>query len=305
MIKILQYSEINFDKYKSCIENCVQNSDFARRNFLDIVTDNNFFLLSYNGYDSVMPVHYKLKFGFRFIFMPRLCQQLGVFSKKDDPEINELFYEFLNENFLVANYTFNGDNNFTNQKAKKTSYLIKKNIYETVKKNYSVNRRRNVRISEALSNDIVFRNEKSNDAEAFFTDNVKGLKNKGDVEAFFRIFQNLFKQKIGHLNILEFKNEIQSFVYLYEGKNNYYLSLFVNNFPIINPNFPSIMVDYCLKNFIEFKNFDFVGSDIENIAKFNLRFGAVKYQYSIITNSNFTLLKKLLTGYKIISNFAP
>ena len=186
----------------------------------------------------------------------------------------------------------------------KTSYSIRKNNYEDVKKNYSTHRRRNVRITGNLAEDISFKKELKQDIELFFTDNVKGAKNEKENLIFFKIFTQLFNQKIGNVRILEFKNKIQSFVYLYEGKRSRYLSLFINNYPLLNPNFPSLLVNHCLQEFISDKNFDFVGSDLENIAKFNQRFGAVSYQYSIITNSNLTLLKKLSTSYRIISNFA-
>ena len=60
-----------------------------------------------------------------------------------------------------------------------------------------------------------------------------------------------------------------------------------------------------LQEFIEDKNFDFMGSEVENVAKFNERFGAVSYRYAILTNSKSTLLKNLMKRYRIITNFAP
>ena len=305
MIKILKYKEIDFARYSVCLENACQNTDYADKQFLDIVSDQQWFILVYGDYEAVMPVSYVRKFGLTFILMPKLCQQLGVFSDKDNAVINKLFHDFLEQNFLVLIYAFNGDNQFNEPVQKKTSYLLKKNNYATIKKNYSSHRRRNVRIIGDLVGNVNFKNELQEQDKPFFLKNIKGIAKEKDSYDYFNIFTQLLAKNIGHLKILEFKNEIQSFVYLYEGKQNRYLSLFINGYPLANPNFPSIMIDQCLQDFSEDKNFDFMGSEVENVAKFNERFGAVSYQYPVLTNSKSTLLKNLWKKYRIITNFAP
>lgn len=305
MIKKVKYHEIDFAKYSKCLENACQNTDYADKQFLDIVSDRQWFLLVYGDYDAVMPVSYVRKLGLTFILMPKICQQLGVFSKEDQPDINKLFYDFLDQNFLVLIYAFNGDNQFDFETKKKTSYLLKKENYANTKKNYSSHRRRNVRVIGDLIGNIKFKNNYQEEDKDFFLKNTKGTTNEKDSHDYFNIFQKLVEKKIGKLIILEFKNKIQSFVYLYEGKRNRYLSLFINGYPLQNPNLPSIMIDHCLQEFIEDKNFDFMGSEVENVAKFNERFGAISYPYAILTNSKSTLLKNLMKRYRIITNFAP
>lgn len=305
MIKKVKYHEIDFAKYSKCLENACQNTDYADKQFLDIVSDRQWFLLVYGDYDAVMPVSYVRKLGLTFILMPKICQQLGVFSKEDQPDINKLFYDFLDQNFLVLIYAFNGDNQFDFETKKKTSYLLKKENYADTKKNYSSHRRRNVRIIGDLIGNIKFKNNYQEEDKDFFLKNTKGTTNEKDSHDYFNIFQKLVEKKIGKLIILEFKNKIQSFVYLYEGKRNRYLSLFINGYPLQNPNLPSIMIDHCLQEFIGDKNFDFMGSEVENVAKFNERFGAISYRYAILTNSKSTLLKNLMKRYRIITNFAP
>lgn len=305
MIKKVKYHEIDFAKYSKCLENACQNTDYADKQFLDIVSDRQWFLLVYGDYDAVMPVSYVRKLGLTFILMPKICQQLGVFSKEDHPDINKLFYDFLDQNFLVLIYAFNGDNQFDFETKKKTSYLLKKENYADTKKNYSSHRRRNVRIIGDLIGNIKFKNNYQEEDKDFFLKNTKGTTNEKDSHDYFNIFQKLVEKNIGSLIILEFKNKIQSFVYLYEGKRNRYLSLFINGYPLQNPNLPSIMIDHCLQEFIEDKNFDFMGSEVENVAKFNERFGAISYRYAILTNSKSTLLKNLMKRYRIITNFAP
>lgn len=305
MIKIIKYNEIDFDQYSRLLEKAIQNTDYADHQFLDIVSNRQWFLLVYGNYEAIMPVSYVRKYGFTFVLMPKLCQQLGVFSEKDDPKINQKFYDFLDQNFLVAIYAFNGDNQFLQQVQKKSSYLIQKNDYSTVKKNYSTHRRRNVRIIGDLVENIKVKKDWHEIDRSFFIKNIKGTSKGADNLHYFQLFKKLLENNIGQLRILEFKNHVQSFVYLYEGKNRRYLSLFINRFPQINPNFPSIMIDHCLQEFIADKDFDFMGSEIENVAKFNERFGSFSYQYPLLSNDKFTLLKKLWKKYRIITNFAP
>ncbi|WP_417429470.1 hypothetical protein [Halpernia sp.] len=305
MIKILKYKEIDFNKYNKCLENSCQNSDYAERQFLDIVSNKQWFLLVYNDYEAIMPVSFVRKLGFTFILMPKICQQLGVFSEIDNPEINSLFYHYLQNNFLVLIYSFNKNNQFNQPVETKTSYFLEKNLYQNIKKKYSVHRRRNVRIIGDLDGNISILKNKRNEIKSFFLNNILGAKNQKIKEDYYKIIQKLLNSKIGQCRILNFKEKTQSLVYLYEGKKTYYLSLFINAQLLSNKNLPSIMIDNCLQEFIKDKNFDFVGSDIENVAKFNDRFGAISYKYAILKNSKRSLLKILLKNFRIITKFAP
>ena len=97
-----------------------------------------------------------------------------------------------------------------------------------------------------------------------------------------------------NIEILEYKNQIESMAGLYCGKTNHYLSLFVNKNPLSNTNIPSIVIDNYLKKTIADQDFDFMGSDVENVAKFNERFGAIAYKYPIVSNSKKEVLIQIL-----------
>lgn len=293
MIKRLKYHEIDFDKYNACIENSLQNSDYAQREFLDIVTKKSWELIIYDDYEAVMPVPLIVKFGFKIVLMPKLCQQLGIFSNQDSVYINNLFYNYLTKNYIVLFYAFNGNNEVSNIGLKK-SYIIAKDQYSEVKKRYSIHRRRNVRIIGDLENNIIFRNSLKSEDRAFFVENMKGIKKKEDASIYFDLMQTLYEQKLMNIEILEYKNQIESMAGLYCGKTNHYLSLFVNKNPLSNTNIPSIVIDNYLKKTIADQDFDFMGSDVENVAKFNERFGAIAYKYPIISNSKKEVLIQIL-----------
>ncbi|AYO57579.1 hypothetical protein CO230_05260 [Chryseobacterium sp. 6424] len=112
MIKRLKYPEIDFNKYSACIESAAQYKYTAERSFLDIVSGNNWELLVYKDYEAVMPVPYIFKFGLRFVLNPNLCQQLGIFSKKDMVGLNEEFLAFFRQNYRIWYYAFNDSNGF-------------------------------------------------------------------------------------------------------------------------------------------------------------------------------------------------
>ena len=293
MIKRLKYHEIDFDKYNACIENSLQNSDYAKREFLDIVTGKSWELIIYDDYEAVMPVPLIVKFGFKIVLMPKLCQQLGIFSNQDSVYINNLFYNYLTKNYIVLFYAFNGNNEVSNIGLKK-SYIIPKDQYSEVKKRYSIHRRRNVRIIGDLEKNIIFRNSLKSEDKAFFVENMKGIKKKEDASIYFDLMQTLYEQKLMNIEILEYKNQIESMAGLYCVKTNHYLSLFVNKNPLSNTNIPSIVIDNYLKKTIADQDFDFMGSDVENVAKFNERFGAIAYKYPIVSNSKKEVLIQIL-----------
>lgn len=293
MIKRLKYHEIDFDKYNASIENSLQNSDYAQREFLDIVTGKSWELIIYDDYEAVMPVPLIVKFGFKIVLMPKLCQQLGIFSNQDSVYINNLFYNYLTKNYIVLFYAFNGNNEVSNIGLKK-SYIIPKNQYSEVKKRYSIHRRRNVRIIGDLEKNIIFRNSLKSEDKAFFVENMKGIKKKEDASIYFDLMQTLYEQKLMNIEILEYKNQIESMAGLYCVKTNHYLSLFVNKNPLSNTNIPSIVIDNYLKKTIADQDFDFMGSDVENVAKFNERFGAIAYKYPIVSNSKKEVLIQIL-----------
>ena len=240
-----------------------------------------------------MPVPLIVKFGFKIVLMPKLCQQLGIFSNQDSVYINNLFYNYLTKNYIVLFYAFNGNNEVSNIGLKK-SYIIPKNQYSEVKKRYSIHRRRNVRIIGDLEKNIIFRNSLKSEDKAFFVENMKGIKKKEDASIYFDLMQTLYEQKLMNIEILEYKNQIESMAGLYCVKTNHYLSLFVNKNPLSNTNIPSVVIDNYLKKTIADQDFDFMGSDVENVAKFNERFGAIAYKYPIVSNSKKEVLIQIL-----------
>ena len=145
MIRKTGYSAIDFAKYRKRISTAFQNGDYAKKDFLDITSEKRWFVLVYGDYEAVMPVPYTVHFGFRYVMMPKFCHYLGVFSDRDDVQLNMAFYQYLMGHFVVMHYAFNSNNTLNICLPKACSFLIPSGNYETVKKHYHSGRKRNIR----------------------------------------------------------------------------------------------------------------------------------------------------------------
>ena len=100
MIRRVKYKDIDFQKYTKCIQHSVQKNWYAGKEVLDELCGN-WEVLVYEDYKAVLPVPLKKKLGLNFVIMPLFCQQLGVFSEKDNCEINDNFLQFLKRNYWI------------------------------------------------------------------------------------------------------------------------------------------------------------------------------------------------------------
>ena len=296
MIKEIRHHNIDFKKYEEFLSKSCQNADYAQKEFLNIVAGKNWSILVYNDNEAIMPIYWSTHFGIRFIMMPRLCQQLGVFSEKDVPEINQKFYDFLCQHFYVAFYAFNKDNQFDYTLKQKKSYFIGKNLYDEVRKKYSSHRRRNVRMTDKISDSVKISDKIDLDNwKNLFFENIKGGYAFKEKKMYWKLLIQLKEKNLLEVLALEFNHKKQSLGCFYKGKNKYYLGIFVNDHPLEYSGIPSILIDQFLQKHIEKKGFDFMGSSIKNVAEFNERFGSSCYHFSVIENSKKELLQQILS----------
>ena len=155
MIKRLKYEEIDWQKYQNCLEHSEQYIFFAEKKYLDLLLHENWEILVDNDYEAVMPIPLAKKWGFNFVVMPLQTQQLGVFSEKDNSELNESFLAFFQQHYKVFYYAFNAKNDFKTLLKTRKNYKLFAEDYESIKKKYSIHRRRNVRITDADRKSVV------------------------------------------------------------------------------------------------------------------------------------------------------
>lgn len=285
MIRKLHRSEISVEKYQKCIAESIQNSDFVALEFLDLVTDKNWFLFVYNDYEAVMPVHFKEKWGHKIVLMPMFAPYFGVFSKEDSGKINQLFVNELRK-MSFLHYAFNPENQFEEDLDQKVSYKISKDKYEVVQAKYSKSRKRNVKIPDSEKSKIqIEENSNPNSWHDFLLKNGKNSHSESGKQKLLQLANSLFDDGNCYSIGVHYNEIPQSYALLFQGKSTIYLSLFVNNERLENKSIPSIVIDKILQKHCEEINFDFFGSSIPKVAEFNERFGAEKYSYSIIHQS--------------------
>lgn len=292
MIKRLKYEEVDWQKYQNCLEQSEQYIFFAEKKYLDLLLHQNWEILVDNDYEAVMPIPLAKKWGFTFVVMPLQTQQLGIFSGKDNLELNESFLAFFQQNYKVFYYAFNAKNEFKTLLKTRKNYKLFAEDYESIKKKYSIHRRRNVRITDVLQDKIKFAEaENLNHSESFFTENVIGFTNSSLKKRAFENMKNFLSQNLLKVYELYFDGKLASQAYLIESENEDFLVNFINDKKFSKYNLSSIILDQIFRKNIEKKDFNFHGSNISEIAEFYRRFGATEENYAFVENSKIQLLK--------------
>ena len=81
MIVYFKHSEIDKDKWDSCINNSINGNVYALSWYLDS-TCREWEALIEDDYKSVFPLTNRKKYGINYLFQPYYNQQLGVFSRE-------------------------------------------------------------------------------------------------------------------------------------------------------------------------------------------------------------------------------
>lgn len=284
MIKRLNYQEIDFEKYQTCLSNSAQYKYSAEKQFLDITSDKKWDLLVYNDYEAVMPVPYIKKMGLKLAVNPKLCQQLGIFSSCDSTNLNDLFLEIFVKKYNIWYYAFNESNRFTTNLKKRKNYLIPPDRYETVRAKYSPKRKRKLRLDEdVLQNSSIVEIDDFGQAQSFIELNMVGLGKQRDLKEYLRIFEALYKQ--GYLKFYGFiyQSELINLIAIhYSAKSATLLGTF-NNRNFVKLSGASVLIDYIIKQTIENRIFDFEGSEIPSVEEFFRGFRPELKEYSVLS----------------------
>jgi lipid II:glycine glycyltransferase (peptidoglycan interpeptide bridge formation enzyme) len=93
-LQVIEHSKIDFKKWDSIILESDYACVFAHSAYLN-ATCNSWKALVLNDYEAVMPLTENKKYGFLYLFQPHFTPQLGVFTKNQTKEIEQLFLEFI------------------------------------------------------------------------------------------------------------------------------------------------------------------------------------------------------------------
>ena len=295
MIQKLKYSEIDFDKYDKCLQGAEQYKYSAEKSFLDITSQKRWDLLVYKDYEAVMPLPYIERMGFKFIVNPKLCQQLGIFSKFDTVYVNDLFLEFFEKKFRIWYYAFNDKNIFSKSLTSKKNFLINSDQYDNVQQKYSPKRKRKLRLDEeTLKNSHISENINFQDAKDFIYKHMLGAgKEKNRIE-FLRIFKDLYDRESLMFYGFIYHSKITNLIALYISSKSITLLGTFNDKKFLKLSGASVLIDCAIKNYIENRVFDFEGSEIPSVEEFFRGFRPELRPYKVIQNSKRNLFKKII-----------
>jgi len=293
MIKRIKYKDIDFEKYDACLENSVQKKFYAERTFLDIASKKNWEVLIYNDYEAVMPIPWINKYGVKIVHNPKLCQQLGVFSKSDSAEINDLFYNFLVRNYVIRYYTFNDSNELSTPLKKRNNFLIFPDQYETVRQKYSPKRKRKLRLDqEVIDNSEIIKNIDILIVKNFIRSTGLGADAK-DLEKFIELLTGFFEHNKLDFYCFFYHQKLINMIAVY--KEEYSLALLgtYNDREYVKLSGSSYLIDKVISENIETKIFDFEGSEIPAVEEFFRGFRPELRPYPCIQVDNKALIKRI------------
>ncbi|MCS3529175.1 hypothetical protein [Chryseobacterium sp. JUb7] len=294
MIRRLKYHEIDFEKYTQCLENSEQRKYSATKEFLDITSNKQWEILVFNDYEAVMPVPYIRKMGIKIAINPKLCQQLGIFSKQDSIEINNSFLQFFEKKYHIWYYAFNDANQFSKSLKKRQNFLIFPEEYETVRQKYSPKRKRKLRLDEDVLQQSEIKEVKIKDIHEFISENTIGAKDEHDKQQFLQTFTDF--ENANHLKIVAFfyqNTPINAIAVYFDHKTLALLGTF-NDRNFVKLAGSSVIIDYLIAQNIEDKIFDFEGSEVPAIEEFFRGFRPELKMYPVISNTKKEMIKKAM-----------
>lgn len=291
MIRRLKYNEIDFKKYTACLENSDQRKYSASRIFLDVTTNKQWDILVYNDYEAVMPVPFILKKGIKVVHNPLICQQLGIFSAKDDQKTNEKFLHFLTKNYLIRAYHFNETNTFDSTLKTKKNFILYPGEYAEVYAKYSPKRKRKLRLDDEVKDHSELKEVNFQEAEQFIRNNVVGLEKKDDAEVLMNTLQTFHSLKYLKFLAFYYHQEITNMIAIYSDYDTIALLGTYNNKKYIKMAGASTLIDHVIRENIENCIFDFEGGNLPSIEEFFRGFRPELKSYAVIENSKKTLIK--------------
>lgn len=287
MIRRLKYHEIDFQKYTKCLENSVQRNWYAKKEVLDQLSEN-WEILMFEDYKAILPIPLKKKFGINFVIMPLFCQQLGVFSEKDDTGINDQFLQFLKKNYTILLYSFNDRNLFSEPLKKKKNYTIPLSDYVILRrKKYFKGRKSTAKCAQHL---IYKEIDLNAEHISFIEKNFKGLKKETDIKKFKDYMKFLHQNNSLKLCAAYLEEKLINVAVLVDESTQLSLLGLINDETYKTENGPSFLIDKILSNYIHQKSFNFMGSNIRGIEIFFKSFGGELQEYPYLQSK---ILKKL------------
>lgn len=248
--------------------------------------ENQWVALVQNDYEAVMPLPVRKKWGLiPYVYQPFFTQQLGVFYPKETLVNLVDFIKAIPRKYVRVNLQIH---NFLPELAlkSKTNYLLPLNkSYSEIEKNYTKDARKNLAKCEGtIVDDKISIEEIVNLNKEIWGPLNAGVQQK-DYNNFIQVCYEAEKRNALVKTRVSLNGEMHgAALFLIGGKRIHYLC----GAPTTEGRKHSSMhaiIDHIVKRFAgSDKILDFEGSELENVAVFYKKFGAVKEQYYLYKN---------------------
>ncbi len=300
-ILYIKYEEIDFLKWDECISVSPNGIVFAYSWYLNSVCDS-WDALIMNNYEAVFPITKKSKFGLNYLFNPIFALQLGVFSKNQvsDTLLNQFLQHFPSKIRLI-DLNLNFGNNFKGndfEVSEKTCQQIDLSVsYDIISKKYSSNLKRNLSKARKHKLEIVLSIDTKRVVSLFKENRGDSLKEMKDehYDRLNTLLQKMRENKVTKIYECWLDKELIAsacfsicngrIVYIKGGSSQKGRDLGAMHMimdEVIHLNSESNLI------------FDFGGSSIPQVARFNHSFGAIDYVYQRLYRNKLPLLIRLL-----------
>lgn len=134
-IQYLDHSEINFEKWDTCIKESANGLIYSTADFLNTMC-NKWDALIIDDYRTIMPLTKRRKFGIDYLYQPAFIQQTGIIGNTDS-EIVSAFISSAQHKFRFAEIHVNFLNKTKFGNPKKNQILPLEKKYDILQSNYS------------------------------------------------------------------------------------------------------------------------------------------------------------------------
>lgn len=302
-ISYLSHAGIDKSKWDRCIENAANGLIYASSFYLDAMSDS-WDALILNDYETVMPLVWKKKYGFNYLYQPFFIGSLGIFGNISDESVND-FLKAVPEHFKYADIDFkehiiNPEKvGLTNAKLKKrNNFLLDlNNKYPEIYKDYK--RLATRMIKKSLENNVeIIRNCKPFEVIEFYEKNYKNEHKNIKPRDYKRLLAatNIAFEKTKAATWLAKRNEETVAAYMILKDERFVYSL-IGGSNQQGKNYGAfyLLTDAAIKDHAETSRvFRFEGSDKKGIAFFNSQFHPTSVQYYHLTLNRLPWPVKLL-----------
>lgn len=299
-IRYLPNKEIDKSKWATRIATASNGLIYAYSYYLDAMAKN-WDALVLDDYEAVMPLPWKRKYGFYYLYQPAFTASLGIFSSIITEELVTAFIKAIPEKFRLVEISLNTGNNFPAASSHfypRINYTLDLHKdYNTLFNLYRDNHKRNIAKAAQLGCKVS-REIAADDVIRLCSEQMKhtgGVKD-ADYYSFKKLFDFMKVRKEAVVyGIVDSQNRLlASCIFFFSHNRAYYI--LVGNHPDGRTLGAShALIDAFIKDYAGSEmTLDFEGSDIRNLAFFYSGFGAKEEIYPALKINNLPWYVRLL-----------